>query len=407
MIPFGSNSVTLSMLIDLLTSRWHGRSTQVKLYTGLIASIDLWPQEMFTFSEMLALVQSESSFGAFVFHRRPAGLQATSHLVRCHHGHFKVLSGSRLVHVGSCVRPGKSFSSEFTFGSFTQDSSHAQLITSWLILLTNLRGRLVFYIFEPVFRIYFTMVNKPFLGGKKAAGGDRSAAGMTKCGAGVNADLGNGSFWIKIRDGQRVDWCRWWATSQNGGCATPSTAVDEYVQVKFFIFRNFFYHFLRWWSNDLYTFVENLQVEIDQHRVMAVCQIVAWTPDVTSEIVPFWIKIRDAKHEDWCRCSHCRATSTTVREIPRSRYSHATTLQHLRARKLVRRTTIGALASRQGHPRNLFRWPWIFGLSSQKHHTWPYHASVLWYTEANFSFQMQQRKYPRPYLRNDTMDFHF
>ena len=36
---------------------------------------------MFTFSEMLALVQSESSFGAFVFHRRPAGLQATSDLV--------------------------------------------------------------------------------------------------------------------------------------------------------------------------------------------------------------------------------------------------------------------------------------------------------------------------------------
>ena len=36
---------------------------------------------MFTFSEMLALVQSESSFGAFIFHRRPAGLQATSDLV--------------------------------------------------------------------------------------------------------------------------------------------------------------------------------------------------------------------------------------------------------------------------------------------------------------------------------------
>ena len=81
MIPFGSKSVTLSMLIDLLTSRW--RSTQAKLYTGLIASIDLWPQETFTFSEMLALVHSESSFGAFVFHRRPAGLQATSDLVRC------------------------------------------------------------------------------------------------------------------------------------------------------------------------------------------------------------------------------------------------------------------------------------------------------------------------------------
>ena len=61
----------------------------------------------------------------------------------------------------------------------------------------------------------------------------------------------------------------------------------------------------------------------------------------------------------------------------------------------------------QGHPRNLFRRPWIFGLSSLKHHTWPYHASVLWYTEENFSFQMQQWKFPRPYLRNDTMDFHF
>ena len=43
MIPFRSKSVTLSMLIDLLTRRC--RSTQVKLYIGLIPSIDLWPQE--------------------------------------------------------------------------------------------------------------------------------------------------------------------------------------------------------------------------------------------------------------------------------------------------------------------------------------------------------------------------
>ena len=50
------------------------RSMQVKIYTGLIASTDLLPQEMFTFSEMLALVVSESSFGAYVCHRRPAGL---------------------------------------------------------------------------------------------------------------------------------------------------------------------------------------------------------------------------------------------------------------------------------------------------------------------------------------------
>ena len=77
MIPFGSTSVTpLSMLIDLLTSTMSCRSTQVK-----IASTDLWPQEMFTFPEMLALVESESSFGAYVCHRRPGGSTATSDLV--------------------------------------------------------------------------------------------------------------------------------------------------------------------------------------------------------------------------------------------------------------------------------------------------------------------------------------
>ena len=67
-----SDSISPSQAV--LTSRC--RSTQVKLYTGLIASIDLWPQEVFTFSEMLALVQSESSFGAYVCNRRPAGLHS-------------------------------------------------------------------------------------------------------------------------------------------------------------------------------------------------------------------------------------------------------------------------------------------------------------------------------------------
>ena len=68
MIPFGTKSVTLSMLIDLLTCRSRiptCRSTQVK-----IASTNLWPQEMFTFSEML-LRWSKSSFGAYHCHRRP------------------------------------------------------------------------------------------------------------------------------------------------------------------------------------------------------------------------------------------------------------------------------------------------------------------------------------------------
>ena len=60
--------------VDLLTSRCTCRSTQVKIYTGLIASTDPGPQEMFTFLEMLAVVESESSFSAYICHRRPAGL---------------------------------------------------------------------------------------------------------------------------------------------------------------------------------------------------------------------------------------------------------------------------------------------------------------------------------------------
>ena len=51
-----------------------------------IASTDLWLQEMFTFSEMLALVESESSFGAYVCHRRPGGSTAISDLVKAHAG---------------------------------------------------------------------------------------------------------------------------------------------------------------------------------------------------------------------------------------------------------------------------------------------------------------------------------
>ena len=38
--------------------------------------------------------------------------------------------------------------------------------------------------------------------------GDRSTSGMAKYSAGVNSDLGNGSFWVEIRDAEHVDRCR-------------------------------------------------------------------------------------------------------------------------------------------------------------------------------------------------------
>ena len=82
----GSFWVEIRDAKHLITSRCTCRSTQVKIYAGFIASTYLWPQEMFTFLEVLALVESESSFGAYVchMHRRPAGLHATSALVFKH-----------------------------------------------------------------------------------------------------------------------------------------------------------------------------------------------------------------------------------------------------------------------------------------------------------------------------------
>ena len=107
MIPFGKKSVTLSMLIDLVASAMSCRSTQVK-----IASTDLSPQGMFTFSEMLALVESESSIGANVCHRGPGGSKATSDLVGHYVGDEQMsacgqlcASWRRFLYIGLPVKP--------------------------------------------------------------------------------------------------------------------------------------------------------------------------------------------------------------------------------------------------------------------------------------------------------------
>ena len=76
MIPFGSKSVTLSMLIDLLTSRC--RSTQVKLYTGLIPSIDsdlkrcLLFRKCLHWSSLKAVSVPSSFIGGLRGSKRPA-----------------------------------------------------------------------------------------------------------------------------------------------------------------------------------------------------------------------------------------------------------------------------------------------------------------------------------------------
>ena len=128
---------------------------------------------MFTFSEMLALVQSESSFGAFVFHRRPAGLQATSDLVRCHAGSCEGLSRCRLV--GSCVISLHRPTCKTTFARLTQSQPISQSFPVF-ITFRSMRDTTFFH-FRNTF-LYkitasFTMVIK------RSPGGDFAGCGRS------------------------------------------------------------------------------------------------------------------------------------------------------------------------------------------------------------------------------------
>ena len=75
MIHFRTKSVTLSILIDLLIivhvdrRRWRAHQLTYDLKRCLL------------FRKCLRFFESESSFGAYVCHRRPGGSMATSHLV--------------------------------------------------------------------------------------------------------------------------------------------------------------------------------------------------------------------------------------------------------------------------------------------------------------------------------------
>ena len=75
MIHFRTKSVTLSMLIDILIivhvdrRRWRSHQLTYDLKRCLL------------FRKCLRFFESESSFSAYVCHRRPGGSMATSHLV--------------------------------------------------------------------------------------------------------------------------------------------------------------------------------------------------------------------------------------------------------------------------------------------------------------------------------------
>ena len=130
---------------------------------------------MFTFSEMLALVESESSFGAYVCHRRPGGSIAISDLVRCHAGSCKGLSRCRLW-VAVCFLAKISLhraTCKTTFARLTQ----SQAVSQSFGVFRSMRDRTFFSFFETLF-LYkitasFTMVIKRSPGGE-FAGGRRS-----------------------------------------------------------------------------------------------------------------------------------------------------------------------------------------------------------------------------------------
>ena len=156
MIHFRTKSVTLSMLIDLLITcysttlakkietaarTWHRRviyqactrlclaCVPVSIFLARVVDVDRrrWRSHQLTYDLKRCLLfrkclrfLSESSFGAYVCHRRPGGSMATSHLVRVCVcvcvcvcvivAHVDGLSRCQLV--GSCVLPGEDFFTE-------------------------------------------------------------------------------------------------------------------------------------------------------------------------------------------------------------------------------------------------------------------------------------------------------
>ena len=140
------------------------------------------------------------------------------------------------------------------------------------------------------FFISVTMVIKRSLG-EESAGGNRSASEMTNCSAGLNCDLGNASFWIKIRDAKFVDQCRCRTTSSTAVELHPRRpAVDCFSFSK--LFSIFFYHQDQTISKSSWRICS--WRSIDQRPT---CLGVNFDLGNGS----FWIEIRDAKHVDRCR----------------------------------------------------------------------------------------------------------
>ena len=135
--------------------------------------LTIWPQEMFTFWICFAMVVSESSFGAYVCLRRPAGLHRDERFCGSHDGHYKALSRCWLV--GSCVLPGENiFRPKTTFARLTVTFTGNLAVKSVFITIRSMRDtnkfHFFFFIFRNFFAVSFTMVIKRSPGGESAGG---------------------------------------------------------------------------------------------------------------------------------------------------------------------------------------------------------------------------------------------
>ena len=168
MIHFRTKSVTLSMLIDLLIivhvdrRRWRAHQLTYELKRCLL------------FRKCLRFFESESSFGAYVCHRRPGGSMATSHLVGVCVSSWHMWVGWADVglRVAVCFLAKISLhrrTCKTTFARLTQSQAISQSFRAFISFRWR-RDTTFFFIVETLFytkiTVSFTMVIKRSPGGQ-------------------------------------------------------------------------------------------------------------------------------------------------------------------------------------------------------------------------------------------------
>ena len=187
---------------------------------------------------MLAQIVSKRSFGAFVCLGRLAVLVRRP--LPDTISRYKQVFLWAVPHPPPPPSPGEHFFTDFTFASFTLACSHARSILYSSMLLTDLRGRSGFFHFSKVFLTTSFLVLplwttdlevelENFVQIQLYLAIDQHPVQIKP---GVNSDLGNGSFWVEIRDTKIADRCIWRPTRMHefDRIDWPPTSKDGYFR---------------------------------------------------------------------------------------------------------------------------------------------------------------------------------